>query len=119
MAEYKGKLLKGLFSLASNIVLNDGTNVESKISSMLNPLHLYKSQESGASICNKDGFYILIAYSTSSPSNYYVGIVYKANSTTPPVITPLASSGITTGASNAGGTIVVNNATNVLSYFFE
>lgn len=33
MAEYKGKLLKGLFTQAKNVLLSDGTDVETAISS--------------------------------------------------------------------------------------
>ena len=34
MAEYKGKLLKGLFTKATSVLLNDGTDVETTISNI-------------------------------------------------------------------------------------
>jgi hypothetical protein len=47
----------------------------------------------------------------SGTSNYLIAAIFKRNSGTAPVITVIASSVLTTGATNSGGTIVINGAT--------
>ena len=80
MAEYKGKLLKGLFVKSANVVTSDGTPIETAI----NALDTYvKKKNLGTSVsltdnasytCLSDGyFHVQIADGTNNYCYQYIG----------------------------------------------
>lgn len=71
MAEYKGKLLKGLFRQAKNVLLNDGSNVEDVLTDIIKTYTGTKSFVLPAIGSNVD-----VSFTLSTPTGYKcIGII--------------------------------------------
>jgi hypothetical protein len=72
------------------------------------PAYVHVSANGGGTgLCDKNGFYFVIARHNTDTSAYYIGFVYKAPSSNP-VITEIASNLISIRAYNTSGTISFN-----------
>ena len=76
MAEYKGKLLKGLFTQAKNVLLNDGSSVENTIikSEPFNGI----TNANGNILTTYDGTKAILGIKINTPSDSY-GIPYYSS----------------------------------------
>ena len=99
-------------ALTSSIIGSTAITIPgtSDITSALAKMPLYIASQrdgDGAGLCATEGIYFIIATHNTDKTAYYLGVVNKSAGNAP-VITEIAKNLISTGATNAGGTIVFN-----------